>query len=349
MNCLIPVAARCERRWQIIAAVELLNSAVGTEARGDHNQQELWRITGLINRAPRLFAHLALSAACLFWAGNMVVARMLAESMGGWHVVAGRCLASALLFWLLLKWVEPQQRLQWRPWGIGLFMAITGVVGYQGLLYFGVRMTSVINTSLIHATAPLVTLLMAALVLRAPVGRVQLAAAVVSFLGILVIVTEGSWRTMATLSFSDGDLLIMLATVSFAAYSIAGRRVMSQRSVLEVTTLITIWAALIAMPLAGWEGQSNPASWNTQAFLGLAYITIFPGVLAMLAWNYAIKVVGPADAMLYMNTVPVIAVLMSVLFLGEQLQFTQALGGLLVLAGCLASVVVGAGPKRAAD
>ncbi len=303
----------------------------------------------MINKAPRLFAHLALAAACLFWAGNMVVARMLAEYMGGWHVVAGRCLVSAVLFWLLLKWVEPQQRLQWRPLGVGLFMAITGVVGYQGLLYFGVRVTSVINTSLIHATAPLVTLLMAALVLRSPFGRVQLAAAIVSFLGILVIVTEGDWRILATLSFSQGDLLIMLATVSFSAYSIAGRKVMSQRSVLEVTTLITVWAALIALPLAGWEGQSNPASWSAQAFLGLAYITIFPGVLAMLAWNFAIKVVGPADAMLYMNTVPVIAVVMSVLFLGEQLQFSQGIGGLLVLAGCLASVLISNRPAASAE
>ena len=286
----------------------------------------------------RLKAHLALSAACLFWAGNMVVARMLAEYLGGWHVVAGRCLVSALLFYLLLRTVEPGQRLQWRPIGIGLFLAITGVVGYQGLLYFGVRATSVINTSLIHATAPMVTLVMAAFYLGTPIQRGQPLAALLSLLGIVVIVTNGSLAALTSLSLATGDWLIMLATVSFAAYSVVGRKVFASRSVIEVTTLVTIWAALIALPLAGWESQATPAQWHWQAVAGMVYIIIFPGVLAMLAWNYAVKVVGPSESMLYMNTVPVIAVAMSVLWLGEPLLASQIVGGLLVLAGCYGSV-----------
>ena len=290
--------------------------------------------------SPRLKAHLALSAACLFWAGNMVVARMLAEYLGGWHVVAGRCLVSALLFFLLLRMVEPGQRLQWRPLGVGLFLAVTGVVGYQGLLYFGVRATSVINTSLIHATAPIVTLVMAAFYLGSPIQRGQPVAALLSLAGIVVIVTKGSWEVLSTFSLASGDWLIMLATVSFAAYSVVGRKVFASRSVIEVTTLVTIWAALIALPLAGWESQATPAQWTWQAVVGMVYIIIFPGVLAMLAWNYAVKVVGPAESMLYMNTVPVIAVVMSVVWLGESLLISQIVGGVLVLAGCYGSVLL---------
>jgi drug/metabolite transporter (DMT)-like permease len=288
----------------------------------------------------RLKAHLALTSACFFWAGNMVVARMMSDYLGGWHVVAVRCSASALLFLVLLRIIEPDQRLKWRPLRIGLFMALTGVVGYQGLLYFGVRMTSVINTSLIHATAPLVTMVMAAIYLRSPIQRNQLIAGLVSLAGVVVIVSRGNWQVLAAAELVRGDILIMLATVSFAAYSVVGRKVMSQRSVLEVTTMITIWAAVIAVPLAGWESQSVPARWGWQAIAGMTYITIFPGVLAMLAWNFAVKVVGPAESMLYMNTVPVIAVLMSVGLLGEQLLPSHLVGGGMVLAGCFGSVLL---------
>jgi len=288
----------------------------------------------------RLKAHLALSSACFFWAGNMVVARMMSDYLGGWHVVAVRCSASALLFLVLLRIIEPDQRLKWRPLGIGLFMALTGVVGYQGLLYFGVRMTSVINTSLIHATAPLVTMVMAAIYLRSPIQRSQLIAGLISLAGVVVIVSQGNWQVLAAAELVRGDILIMLATVSFAAYSVVGRKVMSQRSVLELTTMITIWAAVIAMPMAGWEAQSVPARWGWQAIAGMTYITIFPGVLAMLAWNFAVKVVGPAESMLYMNTVPVIAVLMSVSLLGEQLLPSHLVGGGMVLAGCFGSVLL---------
>lgn len=288
----------------------------------------------------RLKAHLALTSACFFWAGNMVVARMMSDYLGGWHVVAVRCSASALLFLVLLRIIEPDQRLKWQPLGIGLFMALTGVVGYQGLLYFGVRMTSVINTSLIHATAPLVTMVMAAIYLRSPIKRSQLIAGLISLAGVVVIVSQGNWQLLAAAELVRGDILIMLATVSFAAYSVVGRKVMSQRSVLELTTMITIWAAVIAMPMAGWEAQSVPARWGWQAIAGMTYITIFPGVLAMLAWNFAVKVVGPAESMLYMNTVPVIAVLMSVSLLGEQLLPSHLVGGGMVLAGCFGSVLL---------
>jgi len=288
----------------------------------------------------RAKAHIALTAACFFWAGNMVVARVMGDYLGGWHVVAVRCVASALLFYLLLRIVEPRQRLQWRPLGIGLFLALTGVVGYQGLLYFGVRTTSVINTSLIHATAPLVTLVLAGIYLHSPIKRSQLLAAIISLLGVVVIVSQGSWQALAAAQLAPGDVLIIFATISFAAYSVVGRKVMTQRSVLEVTTMITIWAALIALPLAGWESQTEPALWQWQAIAGMAYITIFPGVLAMLAWNYAVKVVGPSEAMLYMNTVPVIAVALSVGLLGEQLLPSHLIGGLMVLFGCFGSVLL---------
>ncbi len=288
----------------------------------------------------RLKAHLALTSACFFWAGNMVVARMMSDYLGGWHVVAVRCSASALLFLVLLRIIEPDQRLKWQPLGIGLFMALTGVVGYQGLLYFGVRMTSVINTSLIHATAPLVTMVMAAIYLRSPIKRSQLIAGLISLAGVVVIVSQGNWQVLAAAELVRGDILIMLATVSFAAYSVVGRKVMSQRSVLELTTMITIWAAVIAMPMAGWEAQSVPARWGWQAIAGMTYITIFPGVLAMLAWNFAVKVVGPAESMLYMNTVPVIAVLMSVSLLGGQLLPSHLVGGGMVLAGSFGSVLL---------
>ncbi|RLA09947.1 MAG: hypothetical protein DRQ54_01130 [Gammaproteobacteria bacterium] len=296
----------------------------------------------------RAKAHLALTAACFFWAGNMVVAQMMSDYLGGWHVVAIRCSASAGLFFLLLRMIEPDQRLQWRPLGVGLFLALTGVVGYQGLLYFGVRMTSVINTSLIHATAPLVTMIMAAIYLRSPLKRSQLFAGLLSLAGVVVIVSKGSWQAVAAAELARGDLLIMLATVSFAAYSVVGRKVMTQRTVLELTTMITIWAALIAVPLAGWESQTVPARWGWQAIAGMTYITIFPGVLAMLAWNFAVKVVGPTEAMLYMNTVPVIAVLMSVGFLGEQLLPSHLVGGVMVLAGCFGSVLLAQMAMRSA-
>ena len=270
----------------------------------------------------------------------MVIGQMMRDYLGGWHVVAIRCLGASLLFFLLLRIIEPGQRLQWRPLGVGLFLALTGVVGYQGLLYFGVRTTTVINTSLIHATAPLVTLVMAAVYLHIPIKRSQVLVALLSLLGVVVIVSRGSLQALLAAQFATGDILIMLATVSFAAYAVVSRKVMTQRSVLELTTVLTIWAALMALPMAGWESQTVPARWQWQAIAGMAYITIFPGVLAMLAWNYAVKVVGPSEAMLYMNTIPVVAVFMSVGLLGEKLLPSHLVGGALVLAGCFGSVLL---------
>ena len=73
--------------------------------------------------------------------------------------------------------------------------------------------------------------------------------------------------------------------------------------------------------------------------LGLLYVTIFPGVLAFLAWNWSVKVVGPAEAMAFMNMIPLYVVLLATYLLGEPLQGYQLFGGTLIVGGCLAAAL----------
>jgi drug/metabolite transporter (DMT)-like permease len=288
----------------------------------------------------RLKAHLLINLSCLFWAGNMTVGRALRDLVGGWTIVSARCLLSGLIFLLLLRILEPAGRAHGRSdFPKLLVMALTGIAGYQGALYFGLRFTDAINVSLIHAAAPLVTILMVWIWLGLAIRGAQLVGVLSSAAGIAVIITEGEWQRLGAVSLNPGDLLILLGITLFSVYNVVGRDVMQRRSVLSATAMATLLSALLLLPVGGWEVTQTQPVWGWGTALGLLYVTIFPGVLAFLAWNWSVKVVGPAEAMAFMNMIPLYVVLLATYLLGEPLQGFQVFGGTLIVGGCLAAAL----------
>ncbi len=288
----------------------------------------------------RLTAHLLINLSCLFWAGNMAVGRALRDLVGGWTIVSVRCLLSGLIFVMLLRFMARDGLSASRSdWPKLLVMALTGIAGYQAALYFGLRFTDAINVSLIHAAAPLATIVMVRLWLGVAIRGAQLFGVLCSAAGIAVIVTEGRWDRIGAVTLNVGDLLILLGITLFSVYNIVGRDVMQRQSVLGATTVATLMSALLLLPAGGWEIATAPPVWGWGSLLGLLYVTIFPGVLAFLAWNWSVKVVGPAEAMAFMNMIPLYVVVLATVFLDEPLHGFQLVGGALIVGGCLAAAL----------
>ena len=106
--------------------------------------------------AAGLKPYLIINLACIFWAGNMTLGRALRDAIGPATIVFGRGLLSLAILLVLLRVLEKQS---WPRLGgdfrLLLFMAISGVVGYQGALYWGLHTTDAINASLMNSAAPL--------------------------------------------------------------------------------------------------------------------------------------------------------------------------------------------------
>lgn len=287
-----------------------------------------------------LRAFLWVNLACLCWAGNLVVGRLLRDDIPPSLLVALRTVVAAGLLWMLLRYVDRSRAVDAPPrgpvpWGLALLMAATGIAGYQGLLYAGLHSTGAFNAALINALCPLMTALMAWAVLGNRISPRAGFGIALSIVGVLVIVSAGEPQRLALLRVQRGDLLILGAVLLWGVYSLAARRVMQTRPVIHTTALATGLAIPISLVWVLLDRSWNEVHWSGGTVAGLAYVAVFASVVAMLSWNRAVQLAGPAQAAAAMNMMPVYALAVSVTVLHEPLQLHQLVGGLTVIAGCL--------------
>lgn len=293
----------------------------------------------------RFLPHLWINLACVFWAGNMTVGRALRGQIGPGLIVTLRGALSLLLLVILVRVLRrtPEPPLRKDFWRL-CFMAATGVAGYQGLLYLGLQYTDAINAALMNSAGPLVAMLMAWVLLGTVVRPVQWMGAALSLVGIAVILSGGSFTQLRAVHFNVGDLAMLVGVVMWAAYSVAGRVVMQSRSVLSVTVITSAMSLVMMAPWGLWEMQNTTPQFTPAVWAGLAYVGVFVGFGALLAWNNGVKAVGPAEAMAFMNMTPLYAVLASTLLLHEPMRDYQLAGAVLVLGGSLLAAL---GPQWA--
>lgn len=299
--------------------------------------------------APQMRAFLWVNLSCLCWAGNLAAGRLLRDLIGPGLLVCLRTLLAVILLAAIARVFIPRSGTAADPapprrWGLLVLMAATGIVGYQGLLYQALHTTGAFNAALINALAPLVTALLAWAVHGTRMSAATYAGILLSIIGVVVILSGGDLGRVLALRFVIGDLLILIAVLLWAVYSLAGRKVMQQGSVIGTTALATGLALPLSLPWALIEHSWASVEWTASLWGGLIYVAVFASVVAMLAWNRAVDMAGPVHAAAAMNMMPLYALASSVFLLHESFHLYQGVGGMMVIAGCLWATL---GPKRA--
>lgn len=301
-------------------------------------------------QSSQLRAFLWVNLSCLCWAGNLAAGRLMRDAIGPGLLVCLRTLLAVILLAAIARVFIPKHEVAAappapRPWGLLLLMAATGILGYQGLLYQALHTTGAFNAALINALGPLVTALLAWAVYGTRLSAGAYAGILLSMIGVAVILSGGDWERLLALRFGTGDLLILIAVLLWAVYSLAGRKVMQQRSVIGTTALATGLALPLSLPWALLEHSWARVEWTAGLVGGLIYVAVFASVVAMLAWNRAVNLAGPAHASAAMNMMPLYALASSVFLLDEPFHLYQGIGGVMVIAGCLWATLA---PVRAA-
>ena len=286
-------------------------------------------------RLGRMAGVALVNLATLTWATNMVLGRWLREDIGPLTLAAARFSIAATLFAILLQRQPPGARRpgqdRWRLLG----MALSGVAIFAPTLYLGLRYTPAVNATLINGFGPLITGLLAALLIQEPMSRRQVTGAFVGLVGVTILISQGSLALWETLRGNVGDLIVLGAVTLWGLYSVLGRQVMRHRSALSATALSAFMGLPFLLLAALVELQRFPVDVRPQLLLVILYIGVFPTVMGFLAWNAGVRRLGPSGAMVFYNTLPLYGTLLGVLFLGESIGPTHLLGGGLIVAGGL--------------
>lgn len=276
---------------------------------------------------------LAIWAVVLIWGSNFVLLKFALAFMDTLTFDALRLSVGALLLLILTVaqegWQPPPRRDIWKLIGLGLL----GNTFYQLPFIIGLTLTTPGNSSLLIATVPIWTALLAVALGKERITLPIWTGVLLSTVGVLLVTLSLSGVSLQS-AYLWGDLLTVLAALSWAAYTVFSKELLTRYSPLRLSAL-----ALIPGVLGLWLAAA-PSAWQLDwagipSWLWLVIIAsgVLPIAFAYVVWAAAVKQRGAARTAIYNNAVPLVTFVLAYFTLGEPIMPLQLGGAALVLLG----------------
>lgn len=286
-----------------------------------------------------LAAGLALAClAALLWSGNYVVARGLHQQITPVSLAFFRWLTATLV---LAPIAYRQVQMHWptikKNSGYLSLTALLGVTLFNTFIYVAGHYSTAMNLAIIGTSAaPIFVLALAALFLKEKATRQQIMGTGFCIVGILLLISGGSWQRLLQFSFSLGDLWILGAAMAFALYTLLVRKKPKDLPPLAFLFALFFIGTLFLLPAFLIDSANGLTfTWNAKMLGVFAYLGVGASVGAFLSWNVAIQKIGAARTALFSNLIPVFSTIEAVLILGEESSPIIVISMALILFGLL--------------
>lgn len=281
--------------------------------------------------------YILLVIAAILWGGNFVIGRGFAATMPPFTLALIRWIVAFLFFLPFAKNELVENIPLWKKeWKTLFWMSLTGIVGFNTLLYIAVHYTTSINAALINAPTPALIALLSFLFLKETVHTRHIIGIVFSIIGVTWIVSRGSLEALLSFSINKGELWMLVAITSWSIYSVIIKKNTGRLPAAGSFLVTIIIGIFIIAPFAVYEWiVEKPMTITFTSFLGFLYIGIFASIVAFLSWNKAVADLGPGKASPFLNLIPVFASIFAITFIGETLTSAQLIGGAITIFGVL--------------
>lgn len=265
--------------------------------------------------------YLLMVCSAVFWAGAFVAGKFSVPYIPAFTLTFLRFFFAALILHVVVMRQKERYVPDKSTVPIFLFTGIVGMFGYHVLFFTALKSTTAINSSIIAAANPIVTVLLAWMFLRQKLNAKQLAGILLSFIGVLLTITGADPQVVRHLSLNRGDLWMLAAVIAWAAYGVFSKSKGKDIPPLALTYYSFLVCTVILIPFVLYE---RPWTFLLQvplaAYGAVLYMSIFPSVIGYLVQQMAIKKIGPSKASIFVNLVPMFSILLAVLLLREQLE-----------------------------
>lgn len=275
---------------------------------------------------------LSLVLAVLLWASSFIALKIGVRGYDPMVVIFGRMLIGSICF--LLIGLSLRRPIQYHK---GDYKLIGFMVLCEPCFYFLFEAKAIVYTTasqagLITATLPVLVLIAASFLLKERTGLSVWGGAVITIAGVCWLTLESSPAEDAPFP-ALGNFFEFLAMVCATGYTIAMRQLASRYSPFFLTAVQAFGGCLFYIPTLFLPSTSMPTTFNLQATLAVVYLGAAITLGAYGLYNYGLKYVPASKAAMYVNLIPVFAVLLGWLILDETLSFRQLIAAALVLGG----------------
>lgn len=277
--------------------------------------------------------------ATLIWSGNFVVARGLTDSIPPVALAWWRWMVAVVAFLpfalrpMLKEWPVIRANL-----GYLSLTAFLGVTTFNTLIYVASYTSTAMKLSLIAITFPIFVIILSRVFLSERLSLNKFAGIVLVALGVITLVTNGQPQQLLQLSLAEGDLWMLLAAISFAAYSILVKYKPESLTGWSFQLSTFLIGLLMLLPFYLWEMSQSVFSISTinQTTLGsILYVGVMASLAAYIVWGKAITILGPTQASMVYYSLPVFSGIAAWAILGEQIGLLHLVSMALIISGVL--------------
>ena len=220
-----------------------------------------------------------------------------------------------------------------------LVLGVVGLIPASAFLAWGEKLSTASNASLIYLMVPIITAILASLILNEKMTLIRWVSLLIALGGVLIL-SGTDWRhlRLASGTFLLGNVLILTACTAACFYNVYCKELLSRFTPLEVLVYGYSLGILVTVPLLIWVEPLSLGSvqnYGLRIWLAVLVVSIVSYALGMVLWAVLLKRLDVSQASISIYLMPFFGVLFSALTLNEKITSTMILGGLVTLAGTL--------------
>ncbi|MGR5238533.1 DMT family transporter [Vibrio alfacsensis] len=273
----------------------------------------------------------------MIWGGNAIVNKMASSTIEPGAMSFYRWLLAMVILTPFCLPAVLRQRHIIKPHLTKLaVLALLGMVLNQSLGYYAGLTTSASNMALITSLVPLMSVFLSVPLLGKSISMLSIVGGVLSLSGLAFMLGHGDIRYFFHQDMTQGDSLMILASLCYAVYCVLLKRWKMPFNSLTLVYMQGFFTLLMLAPL--WLGSKQLLP-SQDALPLIAYAGIAASIFAPLMWVKAIDLIGADSSAMFMNLMPVVSVALASVLLGEQVHVYHVIGGMLVISGVILSQV----------
>ena len=285
-------------------------------------------------------AYLYLFLTVTFWAGNFVVGKL-----ASFYEVPPFSLNFYRWFfaWLILAPFTLPEIIKKKDYIIDnyklfIVLGVTSITIFNSIVYYSLNFTQVISGVLMISTIPVMIMFFSSIFKIEKTNIFQIIGVILSFLGVIIIITKANFEILKNLNFNKGDITMVIAMFSWALYSTLLKRQKYEISQLSLLQVVMSFGLVFLIPIYFIEYQLGfRITLDKPFYLILSYVVLLPGLASFILWIKGISMIGANRSGVFLHLMPILSAIMAMIIFNEKFMFYHMLGACFIITGILLS------------
>jgi drug/metabolite transporter (DMT)-like permease len=293
-----------------------------------------------MNQQSNFLAYIFLFLTVTFWAGNFVVGKFASL-----YEVPPFSLNFYRWFfaWLILAPFTLPEIIKKKDYIINnyklfIVLGVTSITIFNSIVYYSLNFTQVISGVLMISTIPVMIMFFSSIFKIEKTNIFQIIGVILSFLGVIIIITKANFEILKNLNFNKGDITMVIAMFSWALYSTLLKRQKYEISQLSLLQVVMSFGLVFLIPIYFIEYQLGfRITLDKPFYLILSYVVLLPGLASFILWIKGISMIGANRSGVFLHLMPILSAIMAMIIFNEKFMFYHMLGACFIITGILLS------------